>query len=88
MLNECHGGLLLCDSSRLGKLPDDFYDDEDLWNFFADGLCFDGSLEHGDWKSNASDGNIVFVPSYEFYSIAELIGVPGYAIFCRQEAEG
>jgi hypothetical protein len=87
MLNECHGGLLLCDPQRLTELPDDF-PENDLWNFFADGLCFSGSLQHEGWKSNAADGNIVFVPSQEYYSIAPLIDVPGYAILCNQQVEG
>jgi hypothetical protein len=83
MLNECHGGILLCDPRLIAELPSDLHD-SDLWNFFADGLCFDGSLQEGSWKSNAADGNIVFVPSQEYYSIAPLIDVPGYAILCDQ----
>lgn len=86
MKNQCHGGLLLCDPQRLTELPDDF-PENDLWNFFAYGLCFSGSMQHEGWKSNAVDGNIAFVPSNEYYSIAPLIDVPGYAIFCGQSLE-
>lgn len=84
MSNANHGGILLAEAEAIDALPAYLDDvDEDLHNFFADGLTMRESLTSGGWKSNASDGNVIFAPSREYYVVKELkADVAGYEILC------
>ena len=82
MINENHGGILLAESSDIDALPEDI-EDEDLHNYFADGLMLRSPTSIGSWKSNSDDGNIIFVPSYEYYVVSRLSSaMPGFEMLC------
>ena len=88
--NENHGGILIACKSKIDELGSDFEDcpSEKLWNFFSNGLCLKRSIEFEGWKSNSIDGNIVFVPSCEFYRAYKLKIGDGIAVLCDQESDG
>ncbi len=81
--NQCHGGIMICSSEKFSELGPDFEDNHTgkLWNYFANGLCLKRPWQYESWKSNSPDGNIVFVPSNEYYNIFKCRG--GYLIECN-----
>lgn len=86
--NQNHGGILIASRSMIDKLGSDFEDNQKLWNYFADGLCLKRPHKFDGWKSNSIDGNVVFVPSCEYYRAYKTTLGNGIAILCDQEPDG
>ncbi len=88
--NDNHGGILIAQRSKIEELGDDFENgnDDKLWNYFSNGLCLRRSSLYKGWISNCDDGNIIFVPSCEFYRAYTLISGDGIGILCDQEHSG
>ena len=79
---------MICNNEKFMELGDNFEDstDTNLWNYFADGVCLKRCWEYGSWKSNSIDGNVVFIPSNEYYDIYE--SENGYIIECDKDDHG
>ena len=83
--NECHGGVMICSSEKFSELGSVFENNhsDKLWNYFANGICLKQPWIFESWKSNSPDGNIVFVPSDEYYNVFKCRG--GYLIECNAD---
>jgi hypothetical protein len=84
--NGAHGGLMLCDYEDLKAAFD--IDEIDEYN---DDISFAlhnwEPMTFGGWKSNIKGGNVIFIPSDEYFRVYQAEKSGKYIITCRNSWE-